>query len=439
MPLVRRASSLAVRRDAPALARRRSSGSRRSSSARGRGRGSSRSSAAIRRAPCRGSPGSCASVLEPEAGASSTSRDASRLRHAGSRRSPRRRPVVAGGRGPPLGASRRRASSPRICSSSPSARRSCSSRRCRRDPASEGWRIPYARPRRLLASRDRDLARAALADRRPRELLATRLLRASSTTRVRAGARRAGRGQSALPRGARCARSSRRAGWSTRHRTWTTTLKPSLAPAAGAREPPRRPDRPARRRARAGWRRSPPCSGASSPSSILEHVAGERREDELAALFRAEIVRELRRYPELRVRVPARAAPGGGAVVARRRRRVASSTARWPPPSRSSTQGALDDHFERLAHYHAQSGRSHDGAGLPRPCGRAGRRARRRLARRRPAGARGWLARGQRLGVVAARHVSPLLLAGGREVDAVERVVEEAAEALGDERRWYSS
>ena len=86
-------------------------------------------------------------------------------------------------------------------------------------------------------------------------------------------------------------------GLERQHRTWTTTLKPSLLlpPALENLLVARTSTR--RRAAPAGADRR----GARSefPARVLEHVAGEGSGDDLGRPPRAEIVRELRRYPEL--------------------------------------------------------------------------------------------------------------------------------------------
>lgn len=143
-------------------------------------------------------------------------------------------------------------------------------------------------------------------------------------------------------------------GLETRHRTWTTTLKPSLLlPPALESLLVARIDRLAdapRRLAQVAA-----VLGREFPISILEHVAGDSTQDDLAALLRAEIVRELRRYPELvcgfRHGLLQEAALSS--LTPARRRELYGAVA---ASVEEVYEGALDDHFERLAHYHAQSG-----------------------------------------------------------------------------------
>ena len=88
---------------------------------------------------------------------------------------------------------------------------------------------------------------------------------------------------------------------------------------------------------------------------VLEHVAGEGSGDDLGQLLRAEIVRELRRYPELvcafRHGLLQEAALSTLTPGRRRELYAAVATA-----FEELHADSLDDHLERLAHYHAQSG-----------------------------------------------------------------------------------
>ncbi len=87
----------------------------------------------------------------------------------------------------------------------------------------------------------------------------------------------------------------------------------------------------------------------------LERVAGEGVGEDLAGLLRAEIVRELRRYPEL--------------VCAFRHGLLQEAVLTTMPPARRRElygrvaaafeelyTDSVDDHLEQLAHYHAQAG-----------------------------------------------------------------------------------
>jgi predicted ATPase len=95
--------------------------------------------------------------------------------------------------------------------------------------------------------------------------------------------------------------------------------------------------------------------GREFPVPALERVAGEGMGEDLAGLLRAEIVRELRRYPEF--------------VCGFRHGLLQEAVLTTMPPARRRElygrvaaafedlyADSLDDHLERLAHYHAQAG-----------------------------------------------------------------------------------
>ena len=95
--------------------------------------------------------------------------------------------------------------------------------------------------------------------------------------------------------------------------------------------------------------------GREFPVAILECIAGDGTRDDLAALLRAEIVRELRRYPELVCAFRhglLQEATLSSLTPARRRELFAAVAAAFEEVYRD----APNDHAERLAHYHAQSG-----------------------------------------------------------------------------------
>jgi len=142
-------------------------------------------------------------------------------------------------------------------------------------------------------------------------------------------------------------------GLEQRRRTWTTTLKPSLLlpPALEnllVARIDRLPEGPRRLAQFAA------AIGREFPVSALERAAGKGVPEDLAVLLRAEIVRELRRYPELlcafRHGLLQEAALSTLTPASRRElyTRVASAFEELYASS-------LDDHLERLAHYHAQS------------------------------------------------------------------------------------
>jgi predicted ATPase len=220
----------------------------------------------------------------------------------------------------------------------------------RRDPASEGWRL---RTRVLadFAHRAAELVLEPLSPEEAGDLLGTLLPGAfDEATRAELVARAEGNPLyleellRALVEGG---------GLEQRHRTWTTTLKPSLIlpPALESllvARIDRLPERP-RRLAQVAA-----VVGREFPIVALEHVAGESVRDDLAVLLRAEIVREVRRYPELTCAFRhglLQEATLSTLTPASRRElygRVASAF-------EELYAGSLEHHLERLAHYHAQS------------------------------------------------------------------------------------
>ena len=143
-------------------------------------------------------------------------------------------------------------------------------------------------------------------------------------------------------------------GLERQHRTWTTTLKPSLLlPPALENLLVARIDRLAD-----GPRRLAQIAavlGREFPVRVLEHVAGEGSGDDLGRLLRAEIVRELRRYPELvcEFRHGLLQEATLSTLTPGRRRELYGAVA---TAFEEVHAASLGDHLERLAHYHAQSG-----------------------------------------------------------------------------------
>ena len=139
-----------------------------------------------------------------------------------------------------------------------------------------------------------------------------------------------------------------------RGRTWTITmgarelLPPTLENLLVARID-RQPDGPRRLAQIAA------AIGRRFPVRVLEVVAGERLDEPLKALLRAEIVQEVSRYPEFECAFTQgllREAALSTLTAARRRSLYASIAAAYESLYADSLEGNL----ERLAHYHAQAG-----------------------------------------------------------------------------------
>ena len=139
-----------------------------------------------------------------------------------------------------------------------------------------------------------------------------------------------------------------------RGRTWTVTigslelLPPSLENLLVARID-RQADEPRRLAQIAA------AIGRTFPVSVLERVSGETVAEALNALLRAEIVREVGRYPELECTFThglLREAALSTLTSTRKRALYAEIAAAFE----EIYAGSLDEHLERLAHYHAQAG-----------------------------------------------------------------------------------
>lgn len=221
----------------------------------------------------------------------------------------------------------------------------------RRDPVSEGWRF---RTRMLseFSHRATEIGLEPLAPDAAQEMLATLLPGlVDNETGKELVARAEGNPLylEELLRGL-----LEGGGMERRHRTWTTTLKPSLLlPPALENLLVARIDRLAD-----GPRELAQVAavvGREFPVAVLERVAGDGTRDDLAALLRAEIVRELRRYPELVCAFRhglLQEATLSSLTPSRRRELFAAVASAFEEVYRD----APDDHAERLAHYHAQSG-----------------------------------------------------------------------------------
>ena len=95
--------------------------------------------------------------------------------------------------------------------------------------------------------------------------------------------------------------------------------------------------------------------GRTFPVAVLALVVAEDVADDLAALFRTEVVRELRRYPDFECEFThgllQEVALSTLTAAARR-----DLYGRIAAAFEEIYAGSLDEHLERLAHYHAQSG-----------------------------------------------------------------------------------
>jgi DNA-binding SARP family transcriptional activator len=139
-----------------------------------------------------------------------------------------------------------------------------------------------------------------------------------------------------------------------RGRTWTVTagslelLPPTLENLLVARMD-RQPDGPRRLAQIAA------AIGRRFPVSVLESVSGESIDEPLTALLRAEVVREVSRYPEFECAFThglLRDAVLSTLTSARKRQLYARIAAAFE----ALYADGLDEHLERLAHYHAQAG-----------------------------------------------------------------------------------
>jgi predicted ATPase len=137
-------------------------------------------------------------------------------------------------------------------------------------------------------------------------------------------------------------------------RTWTITMRsPELLPPTLENLLVARIDRLA-----SGPRRLAQTASAIGrvfPVPVLARLAGTDVTDDLAALYRTEIVREVRRYPDLECQFThglLQAAALSTLTATGRRALYARVAAAFEDVYADS----LADHAERLAHYHAQAG-----------------------------------------------------------------------------------
>jgi len=95
--------------------------------------------------------------------------------------------------------------------------------------------------------------------------------------------------------------------------------------------------------------------GRTFPVAVLEEVSGTDVRDGLTALLRAEIVREVRRYPVFECSFT-HGLLHDAALSTLTPTRKRELYARIAAAFESLYADSLDDHVERLAHYHAQAG-----------------------------------------------------------------------------------
>jgi len=142
-------------------------------------------------------------------------------------------------------------------------------------------------------------------------------------------------------------------GLEPRGRTWTVTVRTDLLPPALENLLVARIDR-----LPAGARQLAPVAaaiGRTFPVAVLEEVSGTDVRDGLTALLRAEIVREVRRYPVFECSFT-HGLLHDAALSTLTPTRKRELYARIAAAFESLYADSLDDHVERLAHYHAQAG-----------------------------------------------------------------------------------
>ena len=142
-------------------------------------------------------------------------------------------------------------------------------------------------------------------------------------------------------------------GLEPRGRTWTVTVRADLLPPALENLLVARIDRLS-----AGARQLAPTAaaiGRTFPVAVLEKVSGADVGDGLTALLRAEIVREVRRYPVFECSFT-HGLLHDAALSTLTSTRKRELYARIAAVFESLYADSLEDHVERLAHYHAQAG-----------------------------------------------------------------------------------
>ena len=140
----------------------------------------------------------------------------------------------------------------------------------------------------------------------------------------------------------------------SRGRTWTISMRsPELLPPTLENLLVARIDRLA-----AGPRRLAQAAAAVGRPfgvGVLEHIVGANVTDDLSALFRTQIVRELRRYPDFECEFTHGLLQDAAlsTLTATGRRDLYAQAAE---AFEDVYADSLDDHVEQLAHYHAQAG-----------------------------------------------------------------------------------
>jgi predicted ATPase len=138
-----------------------------------------------------------------------------------------------------------------------------------------------------------------------------------------------------------------------RGRTWTITVRANLLPPALENLLVARIDRlPERAR---GLAQVGAAIGRTFPVAVLEAISGDDVREGLAPLLRAEIVREVRRYPVFECSFThglLQDAALATLTPARKRALYATIAGAFE----SLYAESLEEHLERLAHYHAQGG-----------------------------------------------------------------------------------
>jgi predicted ATPase len=140
----------------------------------------------------------------------------------------------------------------------------------------------------------------------------------------------------------------------SRGRTWTITMRsPELLPPSLENLLVARIDRLAERPRRLAQVAA--AVGRTFSVAVLERVTGEDVTADLTSLFRTEVVRERRRYPELECVFTHGLLQEAAlsTLTATGRRDLYARVAR---AFEELYADSLDEHLERLAHYHAQAG-----------------------------------------------------------------------------------